>query len=118
MEDLEEEIRSTERILLEKEHELKLTEAALREIRSSSQRLERELSSIETEKKHSAEMVETLQKKIAETPKRSQKPKKPQSDAWKNTTGRKNSSMVSVRRSRRHGSSFPAASRKNPTWIP
>ena len=66
MEDLEEEIRSTERILLEKEHELKLTEAALREIRSSSQRLERELSSIETEKKHSAEMVETLQKKIAE----------------------------------------------------
>ena len=50
MEDLEEEIRSTERILLEKEHELKLTEAALREIRSSSQRLERELSSIETEK--------------------------------------------------------------------
>ena len=33
-------------------------EAALREIRSSSQRLERELSSIETEKKHSAEMVE------------------------------------------------------------
>ena len=59
MEDLEEEIRSTERILLEKEHELKLTEAALREIRSSSQRLERELSSIETEKKHSAEMVES-----------------------------------------------------------
>lgn len=66
MEELEEEIRSTERILLEKEHELKLTEAALREIRSSSQRLDRELSSIETEKKHSAEMVEALQKKIAE----------------------------------------------------
>ena len=60
MEDLEEKIRSTERILLEKEHELKLTEAALREIRSSSQRLERELSSIETEKKHSAEMVENF----------------------------------------------------------
>ncbi len=35
MEELEEEIRSTERILLEKEHELKLTEAALREIRKA-----------------------------------------------------------------------------------
>lgn len=66
MEALEEEIRTTERVLLEKEHELKLTEAALREIRSSSQRLERELSSIETEKKHSMEMVEALQKRIAE----------------------------------------------------
>ncbi len=66
MEELEDNIHSTERILLEKEHELKLAEAALKEIRNSSQRLERELLSIETEKRHSAEMVEALQKRIRE----------------------------------------------------
>lgn len=66
MEELEEEIHSTERILLEKEHELKLTEAALQELRTSSQRLDKELSNIEVEKKNSADMVEALKKRIAE----------------------------------------------------
>ena len=52
-------------ILLEKAR-TEADRSAFVEIRSSSQRLDRELSSIETEKKHSAEMVEALQKKIAE----------------------------------------------------
>lgn len=64
MKSLQEEIRGLEITLLEKDNELKLTESALKDIKNSGEKLEKELENISAEKKTSLEIIDRLKAKI------------------------------------------------------
>jgi len=63
---LEDEVRKQEYDLLSKENELKLEEAALREIKSGKSKLIAEMDSIQREKENSLEMINQTKKKMEE----------------------------------------------------
>lgn len=66
MQSIEDEIRVCERELMEKDHEFKLTESLLKDLKSNGHKLERELENIETEKKNSLGMIQNLRDTISE----------------------------------------------------
>jgi chromosome segregation protein len=61
---LEGKIKEAERLALERENEIRLTESVLMDIKSSGDKLERELASIKQEKENSQAMIEKIEKSI------------------------------------------------------
>jgi chromosome segregation protein len=61
---LEGKIKEAERQALERENEIRLTESVLMDIKSSGDKLERELASIKQEKENSQAMIEKIEKSI------------------------------------------------------
>ena len=62
----EERVRRFENLVFEKEHEMKMIESMLSDIKSSGQRLEKELGSIESEKNNSLRMINEIREHISE----------------------------------------------------